>query len=318
MSITVLGAGAFGTALAISIGKERPVTLWARDAGYLAKYRESARLPGLKLPASVSVVAELDVALNADTVLFAMPMQSLSQFQKSISVSLAGKSLVACCKGLDLTSLQGPATLLAQRCPESTTAILTGPSFATDIAKGLPTALTLACSNEHSALLLQKTLSTTNLRLYRTTDIFGAELGGALKNVIAIAAGIVMGSGLGDSARAAVMTRGFAELSRFATIRGARADTLMGLSGFGDLVLTCTSDQSRNFRHGFALGQGQATDRSVTVEGVSTALAVLNHVRNTEIESLLPITTMVAGVTQGQVTVTDAIHTLMSRPLKEE
>ena len=190
--------------------------------------------------------------------------------------------------------------------------------FAADIAKGLPTALTLACSDEEAALKLQESLSTTNLRLYRTTDFVGAELGGALKNVIAIAAGIVMGAGLGDSARAAVMTRGFAELSRFATVRGARPDTLMGLSGFGDLVLTCTSDQSRNFRHGFALGKGQATDTNVTVEGVATALAVLNHVRNTEIESLLPITTMVAGVTQGQISVANAIHALMSRPLKEE
>ncbi|WP_435257018.1 NAD(P)H-dependent glycerol-3-phosphate dehydrogenase [Thioclava sp. FR2] len=318
MSITVLGAGAFGTALAVSIGKERSVTLWARDAGSLAENRESARLPGIELPENTRVVADLDTALNADTVLFAMPMQSLSQFLRSISVSLVDKSLVACCKGLDLTSLQGPATLLAERCPDSKAAILTGPSFATDIAKGLPTALTLACSNEEAALKLQKSLSTTNLRLYRTTDFVGAELGGALKNVIAIAAGIVMGAGLGDSARAAVMTRGFAELSRFATVRGARPDTLMGLSGFGDLVLTCTSDQSRNFRHGFALGKGQATDTNVTVEGVATALAVLNHVRNTEIESLLPITTMVAGVTQGQISVANAIHALMSRPLKEE
>lgn len=318
MSIAVLGAGAFGTALAISIGKERAVSLWARDISHLEKHRESPRLPGLKLPETVSVKADLAKALEADTVLLAIPMQSLSQFQMDIPVSLASKALVACCKGLDLKSLQGPATLLAKRCADSTVAILTGPSFALDIARGLPTALTLACPDEAAGLMLQTSLSTNNLRLYRTTDLIGAELGGALKNVIAIAAGIVMGAGLGDSARAAVMTRGFAELSRFATLHGARPDTLMGLSGFGDLVLTSTSDQSRNFRHGFTLGRGRAPDNSVTVEGVATALAVLNHVRNTEIEALLPITTMVAGVTQGRISVSNAILSLMSRPLKEE
>lgn len=318
MTIAILGAGAFGTALAISLARKEKVLLWARDASALVSSRQSPRLPGAHLPDTVEVVPELDLALAAQTLLFAVPMQGLASFAKGIAQDLSGKALVACCKGVDLASLQGPTAVLASRWPGADVAILTGPSFATDIAAGLPTALTLACENEARGQSLQHQLSTPDLRLYRTTDVIGAELGGALKNVIAIAAGFVIGAGLGDSARAALMTRGFAEMTRLAARLGARAETLMGLSGLGDLVLTCTSDQSRNFRHGCALGRGVAPNGSQTVEGVATAEAMLRRAKSLDFSDMLPVTQMVAMVTQGHVGRDEAISRLMTRPLKEE
>jgi glycerol-3-phosphate dehydrogenase (NAD(P)+) len=222
--------------------------------------------------------------------------------------------LVACCKGVDLSSLRGPVALIEDRRPGAAVAILTGPSFAADIARGLPTALTLATRGNGAAL--QAVLSTPTLRLYRTDDTLGAELGGALKNVIAIAAGVVIGAGLGDSARAALMTRGYAEMVRLALSLGARAETLAGLSGFGDLVLTCTSAQSRNFRYGCALGRGEGFDPKVTVEGVATACAVARLAGEKRIE--MPVTAMVDALASGHTSLNDAIGQLMSRPLKQE
>lgn len=318
MKISILGGGAFGTALAVAISRERPVSLWARDVTPLQERRESPRLPGIILPETVSVMAEISDALTSEILLFATPMQSLAQFAADLPQDLSGKALVACCKGVDLQSLRGPTAILADRWPQAETAILTGPSFAADIARGLPTALTLACRNEATGANLQALLSTPSLRLYRSADVIGAELGGALKNVIAIAAGIVIGAGLGDSARAALMTRGFAEMTRFAASMGARPETLMGLSGFGDLVLTCTSTQSRNYRHGLALGKGEATDPTVTVEGVATAQAVLRQATGLGMAEQLPLTTMVAQVTQGRIAIAQAVQSLMTRPLKEE
>ncbi|MDO9526329.1 MAG: NAD(P)H-dependent glycerol-3-phosphate dehydrogenase, partial [Gemmobacter sp.] len=220
--------------------------------------------------------------------------------------------------GIDLDTLRGPSSLIDAICPAATSAVLTGPSFAADIARGLPTALTLACADDVIGEVLQAALSTPVLRLYRTTDVTGAELGGALKNVIAIAAGIVMGAGLGESARAALMTRGYAEMVRFAQQLGARGETLAGLSGFGDLVLTCTSDQSRNFRHGLALGRGAAPDAGATVEGLATAQAIVRQAIRLAGLSQIPITSMVAAVTTGRHTIPEAVQALMSRPLKQE
>ncbi|GAA6188371.1 NAD(P)H-dependent glycerol-3-phosphate dehydrogenase [Litorivita sp. NS0012-18] len=316
MSIAILGGGAFGTALAVAIGKTRPITLWARDAAPLLETRESPRLRGVRLPDSVTVTADLDAALGADVLLFAMPMQSLDGFADRIKAPLAGKALVACCKGIDLHHLHGPAAILAQHWPSATPAILTGPSFAADIARGLPTALTLACADAATAQALQDQLSTPSLRLYRTADVTGAELGGALKNVIAIACGAAIGEGMGDSARAAVITRGFAEMTRLAVHLGARAETLTGLSGFGDLVLTCTSEQSRNYRFGLSLGRGDAFDPALTVEGVKTAEAVTKLARQTGIE--MPICQMVHEISGGGISVAEAIQYLLNRPLKEE
>ncbi|MCE5974206.1 NAD(P)-dependent glycerol-3-phosphate dehydrogenase [Sinirhodobacter sp. WL0062] len=318
MTVSVLGAGAFGTALAVTLAQNGPVTLWARDADQAALMQETRRnerrLPGANLPRNVTATADLNLATGAETILLAMPMQQMRGFLTAHADLLQGKTLVACSKGIDLESGQGPTALIAAACPSARAAILTGPSFAADIARGLPTALTLACAEEAEAL--QRELSTPTLRLYRTTDTTGAELGGALKNVIAIAAGVVIGAGLGDSARAALMTRGFAEMSRIATAMGARAETLSGLSGFGDLVLTCTSVQSRNFRFGRALGAGEEFDSSITVEGVATAQAVSTLAQKHIID--MPIATMITALADRQITVSQAVQALLSRPLKEE
>jgi glycerol-3-phosphate dehydrogenase (NAD(P)+) len=209
-----------------------------------------------------------------------------------------------------------PTGIIADCLPGATTAILTGPSFATDIAHGLPTALTLACAESPPGEALQQALTTPNIRIYRTSDVTGAELGGALKNVVAIAAGVAIGAGLGDSARAALMTRGFAEMTRMAVRLGARAETLSGLSGFGDLVLTCTSDQSRNYRFGLSLGRGEVFDPEVTVEGVATARAIRQQAESLGFD--MPITAAVTTLVAGELKVSEAMDMLLSRPLKEE
>jgi glycerol-3-phosphate dehydrogenase (NAD(P)+) len=252
------------------------------------------------------------VFARAEVVLLAVPMQALDGFVGAHAGQFGGKWLVACCKGVDMATLQGPSAVIRARCADAGIAVLTGPSFAADIARGLPTALTLAGADE----ALQARLSTPSLRLYRSADVVGAELGGALKNVMAIAAGVVMGAGLGDSARAALMTRGFAEMQRFALAKGARAETLAGLSGLGDLILTCTSAQSRNFRFGQAMGQGAEFDPTITVEGAATAVAVAKIAQRDGIE--MPITQMIAALMAQEITLRQAIQALMSRPLKEE
>ncbi len=317
MSVSVLGAGAFGTALAISLTQNGPVTLWARNIGDMARTRENtARLPGCPLPDAIRVTDDLGIACQAETLLMAVPMQKLREVLTTYATQLAGKRLVACCKGIELTTGVGPVTVIQQIIPSAAAAILTGPSFAADIARGLPTALTLACGDDDVGALLQRALTTPNLRLYRTTDTVGAELGGALKNVIAIASGAAIGAGLGESARAAVMTRGFAEMQRLATHLHADPNTLAGLSGFGDLTLTCTSTQSRNYRLGLSLGQSQAFDPNTTVEGAATAQAV--HALALKEGLDLPITTAVAGLLDGRLDVATAMRGLLSRPLKEE
>ena len=319
MKIAIAGAGAFGTALAIALAEKRPVALWARDALAIAEMeitRLSPRLPQVKLPAKIQITANIDTVYGADIVLLSVPAQALTGFLADHAVGLSGKMLVACGKGIDLTTLAGPTTTINQMVPTANAAILTGPSFAADIARGLPTALTLACQSEEVGKVLQSALSTQVLRLYRTTDTVGAELGGALKNVIAIACGAVIGAGLGDSARAALMTRGFAEMQRLATALGAEPDTLAGLSGLGDLVLTCSSAGSRNYRYGLSLGQAIPFDPTLTVEGVATAKAVSNLAKRLHID--MPISMIVAALVSSKMTVPQAMTTLLNRPLKEE
>jgi len=321
MSIAVLGAGAFGTALAISLAREgTDVTLWARDetlAKQMQKDRtNTARLADAQFPKSLTVTLEIETINDIQTVLIAVPMQNLSQFVQDHRSHLNGKTLVACCKGIDLGSGLGPNGVLQNHLPNSKTAVLTGPSFAHDIAKGLPTALTLACADPALGTDLQKQLSTSNLRLYRSTDVAGAELGGALKNIIAIACGAAIGAGLGESARAALITRGFAEMQRMAKALGAEPETLSGLSGFGDLALTCASTGSRNFRFGHALGTGEAFDPTTTVEGAATAQACLIRARDLAIE--MPITAAVVAMIDRTITLNEAMDSLLARPLKEE
>ena len=320
MTIGIIGGGAFGTALAVALALDgRQVQLWARDQAAVKQMQEqrtNPRLPGVALPKKIAVSSEINSALRCDTLLLTIPAQALAPFLADHNARLGGKALVACCKGIDLHQMTGPASMISRTVPNAQAAILTGPSFAADIARGLPTALTLGCADDLCGATLQQVLSTPTLRLYRTTDIVGAELGGALKNVMAIAAGVTIGAGLGDSARAALITRGFTEMQRLVTHLGGRADTLAGLSGLGDLVLTCTSDLSRNYRYGFALGADQPFDTTTTVEGAATARALRKLGQDLDID--LPICTVVADLTTGQSDVKTALHALLSRPLKEE
>ena len=317
--VSVFGAGAFGTALAISLAREgREVSLVARDQiqerAMIGSGENAARLPGFAFPKSLIATSDADSA--AEICLIAVPTQNLSGFLRARAGSLKNRTLVACCKGVDLTTGKGPTDLIADYCPSATPAILSGPSFAIDIAAGLPTALTLATADDAIGAALQSALSTANLRFYRSTDVIGVELGGALKNVIAIAAGVTIGAGLGESARAALMTRGYAEIQRFAVAAGARPDTLSGLSGFGDLTLTCTSDKSRNFGFGLSIGCGRTPVPGSTVEGIATAKAVANLAVIRKID--MPITAAVAALLEQKITVGQAIELLLSRPLKEE
>ncbi|MGJ8627162.1 MAG: NAD(P)H-dependent glycerol-3-phosphate dehydrogenase [Sulfitobacter sp.] len=317
MSVAVLGAGAFGTALAISLAHNGPVVLWARDVSDMeAKRENAARLPGYRFPDALRVTDDFEAACQADILLAAIPMQRLRGFLTDRHTALTDKTLVACCKGIEVSTGLGPVSVIKDTVPSATAAILTGPSFAADIARGLPTALTLACANETVAEQLQTNLTTANIRVYRTTDVVGAELGGALKNVIAIACGAAIGAGLGESARAALMTRGFAEMQRLAEYLRADHSTLSGLSGFGDLTLTCTSEQSRNYQLGLSLGRNIAFDPSTTVEGAATAQAVHALAKKAGLE--MPITAAVAALLDNRLNVQDAMKSLLTRPLKEE
>lgn len=320
--ISVIGAGAFGTALAITLAKDSgpSVSLWTRDAAHAAEMetaRENTRrLPGIPLPPELKITAETASAFSAPILLLATPMQALAPLLEAQSSHIGEAALVASCKGLDLERRTGPTGIIEDICRKAIPAILTGPSFAADIARGLPTALTLACTDRQTGEMLQSALSTATLRLYLSRDPIGAEMGGALKNVIAIACGACIGAGLGESARAALMTRGFAEMARLAAALGGKRETLSGLSGFGDLALTCTSEKSRNFRHGLALGRGETPPQQVTTEGIATAAATLGLARKRGLE--MPITEAVAALTTGQVTAHEAMARLLARPLKQE
>lgn len=316
MSIAVVGAGAFGTALAVAQARAgRPVQLVARDdaaAAALSHSRSSPRFPDVILPDNVSVSAEY-VPEPDDVVLLAVPTQSLASVLEARPGLGGARALVACCKGIERGTLRTPLEILAVAGPEP--AVLSGPGFASDIAAGRPTALVLGCADDNKGRWLQSGLSTATMRLYRTTDALGVALGGALKNVIALAAGITMGAGLGESARAAVISRGFAEMNRFAMARGARAETLAGLSGLGDLILTATSPQSRNYTHGLAVGAGREAPGG-TVEGIATAEAVLGAAARDSVD--MPLTSTVVAVLNGTMGLDAAREALLARPLRQE
>ena len=313
--ISVLGAGAFGTALAISLARDgRPVILWARDPDDMNQQRENTRrLPGFRFPDTLSVTGDLELAARAAIILLALPLQQLASFLTEYAGLFSDQALVSCSKGIDLVSGRGSAEIIAAACPGATPAVLSGPSFAVDIAAGLPTALTIAAKEPEP---LQVALSTSNIRLYRSTDMTGVELGGALKNVVAIASGITIGAGLGESARAALITRGYAEMNRYAQAHGAHPDTMAGLSGFGDLALTCTSEKSRNFAFGLALGRGEAGAQNLTIEGKATAKAVSIQAQQAGID--MPIANMVVALLTGSLTIPQVVELLLTRPLKEE
>ena len=320
MSVSVIGSGAFGTALAISLARLQPVILWARGEDHAADMqmtRQNAlRLPGAVFPDLLTATASFDSVSEKGVLLLAVPLQQLRGVLREHGPALANKILVACCKGMELNTGNGPVQIIQEEIPTARAAILTGPSFARDIATGLPTALTLACTDPKTGEDLQKTLTTPNIRLYRTSDTIGAELGGALKNVVAIACGATIGAGLGDSARASLMTRGYAEMQRMAHALGADPKTLSGLSGFGDLALTCTSEQSRNYQLGLSLGRQTTFNPAITVEGAATARAVRGTAIALKIE--MPITEVVVQLLDQKILIQDAMAHLLARPLKEE
>jgi glycerol-3-phosphate dehydrogenase (NAD(P)+) len=323
-SIAVLGGGAWGTALAqTAVRAGRRVTLWEFDAGnaeHLAGKRESRFLPGVKLEDSIKVTRALAEAARADAVLLVVPAQAMRSVVKSLAQTVPhGTPLIACAKGIEHGTHKFMTEIIAECAPNAVPAILSGPSFAADVARGLPTAVTIAAEDAGVAEALAHAMNSGTFRPYHSSDVRGVELGGAIKNVLAIASGIVTGRGLGASASAALITRGFAELARFGKAYGARTETMMGLSGLGDLVLTCSTPQSRNFSFGVALAKGDRPDSAAhgkLAEGAFTAPVLLEMAREKNVE--MPISTAVAAVLAGKMSVDEAIESLLARPLRQE
>lgn len=326
-SCGVIGAGAWGTALAqVCARAGLSVTLWAREpevAQDIADTRQNSRfLPGVTLDDAIDITTDLADLSPWDIVLAAPPAQhmraTLRQFNE---VARDGLPVILCSKGVEQGTLALMTQVLSETVPHSMPAVLSGPSFAGEVAMGLPTAVTLACDDEDLGATLVQTLATPTFRPYLSRDMIGAEAGGAIKNVLAIACGIVEGKGLGRSAHAALVTRGFAEMTRLAVASGAEAETMAGLCGLGDLVLTCSSAQSRNMSLGLALGRGQSLDEALAgklsvAEGVASAPAVRALARRLDVE--VPISEAVAAILAGEVGVDEAIGGLLSRPLKTE
>jgi glycerol-3-phosphate dehydrogenase (NAD(P)+) len=326
-SVSIVGGGAWGTALAqtLALGGQK-VTLWAREPDVVediaTRRVNRAFLPGIELDANIIATASLAEAAAADAVLIVAPAQHVRATSTDMARSFRpGTPVVMCAKGIEQATGKLMGDVIAEALPTAQFAVLSGPSFAADVARGLPAALTLACRNETTGRGLAQALSSRQMRLYWSSDVTGAELGGAVKNVLAIAAGIVEGRGLGASAHAAIVTRGFAELRRFGEAMGARPETLLGLSGLGDLILTCGSPQSRNMSLGRGLGEGKSLAsimgaRTAVTEGVYTAAAVVKLARDKHVD--MPIANAVHAIIEGRVSVEDAITALMLRPLKAE
>jgi glycerol-3-phosphate dehydrogenase (NAD(P)+) len=320
-SVAVIGAGAWGTALAaVAARAGRDVILYARDAAgaaAIAATRRNARLPGVQLEPGVGVTNDIALAATADIILIATPAQSLRNAVTALAPHLAAaKPVIATAKGIERGSHKFMTEVIAESAPQAQAAILSGPSFAADVARGLPTAVTLAAGDEALARALVQALGSSTFRPYHTTDVRGVEIGGAAKNVLAIAAGIVVGKNFGASAQAALTTRGFAELLRLGRGCGARTETLSGLSGLGDLILSCASPQSRNFALGLALGRGEQPPRNRLAEGEFTApvlneLAAARHIE-------MPVSNAVAAILSGATTIDAAIESLLTRPFKAE
>ncbi|WP_105385631.1 NAD(P)H-dependent glycerol-3-phosphate dehydrogenase [Neorhizobium alkalisoli] len=324
--IVVIGAGAFGTALAavVALDGRYAVTLVGRDPSLMSDLREErvhdAALPGVPLPDVLEFSAEPDAIGEASIVLFAMPSQAQADAARHYGPYLSKNAVVVtCAKGIDRSSGSLLTEVLERELPRSRIAALSGPGFAADIARGLPTAMVIAAEGHDLADRLANVLSGRTFRLYASTDRIGVQLGGALKNVLAIACGIVEGAGLGESARAALISRGLAEMSRLVEAMGGRADTVSGLSGLGDLVLTGTSHQSRNLRFGIALGRGEPAATiggGPLVEGAFAASVAARLGKRFSVE--LPVTDAVAAIIDGKLDVMAAMEQLMTRPIKAE
>jgi len=318
--IAVVGAGAWGTALAnVAARAGRPVTLVARTAAAaaaLSATRENPRLPGIRIESEVMLAAGSEPVAAAEVILLAVPAQALRAVAAGLPKLPLDTPLIVCAKGIEQHTRRFMTEIIAEVAPTAQPAILSGPSFAAEVGRGLPAAVTLAAHHESLARALALALAAPAFRIYHSTDVRGVEIGGAAKNVLAIAAGIVAGRGLGASAAAALTTRGFAELVRFGTAWGAQPETLMGLSGLGDLILTSSSTQSRNFSLGIALGQGAAPADGTLAEGAFTAsaLVALAHEKGVD----MPISSAVAAVLDRRLTIDGAIEALLTRPFKAE
>jgi glycerol-3-phosphate dehydrogenase (NAD(P)+) len=320
-SVAVIGAGAWGTALAtVAARTGRNVTLWARNAEHAARIastRNNPRLPGVKLAPEIVVTSKLSVAARADMLLIATPAQHLRGAVNMLASHVTKPvPVIACAKGIEHGTHKFMTDVIAEAAPHAQPAILSGPSFADDVARGLPTAVTLAAKDEALASALVQALGSATFRPYHTTDVRGVEIGGAAKNVLAIAAGIVVGRNLGASALAALTTRGFSELARLGRACGARTETLSGLSGLGDLLLSCSTAQSRNFALGIALGRGEAAPAGKLAEGAFTAPVLVELAAAQKVD--MPVSQAVAAILDGRLTIDAAIEGLLTRPFKAE
>ena len=325
--ISVVGGGAWGTALAQVAAKAgRKVTLWAREVEVVeavnAAHENRTFLPGIPLDPSIRTTGDIGEAASGDALLMVTPAQHMRRMLEELApLATAGKPVVLCAKGIEQSTNCLLTEVLADAMPCALPAVLSGPSFAAEVARGLPTAVTLACEDKAVAEGLAHAIGLATFRPYYSSDIIGAEVGGAVKNVLAIACGIVEGKKFGDSARAALTTRGFAELTRLGLALGAKQETLAGLSGLGDLILTCNSPKSRNMSLGLALGEGKTLEdimgsRNSVSEGVHSAAAVAALARKYDIE--MPIAEAIANIVGGHASVDETITALLARPFRSE
>jgi len=326
-NISIIGAGAWGTALAqIQAVSGRAVTLWAREPevkdGINTARENVLFLKGVPLDANITATNDLPDCLASDVILLVTPAQHLRATLRTLDpLKLAGRTLVLCAKGIEIETGRLLSDIVHEIAPQAVCAVLSGPCFAGEIARGLPSAATLAAPSLDVARGLSAAIGTKNFRTYASDDVIGAEIGGAVKNVIAIACGIVHGKALGDSARAALLTRGMAEMTRLAVAMGGKRETLSGMCGVGDLMLTASSLQSRNYSLGYALGEGKTLDevlgtRIAVTEGVHTAKAVVRVAQEYRVE--MPIVRAVYDMLYEGMTVDAAMNALLSRPLGDE
>ena len=323
MRIGVIGGGAWGTALAaVAARGERPVTLWVREPEVVEainrQHRNPLFLPGIDLPAGIAATGDLADLAGSDALLVVAPAQHVGAVLSQLPSG--DRTLVLCAKGIEAGSRRLIGEVAAAVQPGARLAVLSGPTFAHEVAAGLPTAITLACADPELGARLAERIGSPTFRPYLSNDVVGAEIGGAVKNVLAIACGVVDGAGLGQNARAALIARGFAEMTRFGLARGARAETLAGLSGLGDLVLTCSSTSSRNFSLGVGLGQGRAAaellaDRRTVAEGAFTAPVLREAAADAGVE--MPITDAVCRLLEGAA-LDRVIGDLLARPRTRE
>ncbi|MAB14165.1 MULTISPECIES: NAD(P)H-dependent glycerol-3-phosphate dehydrogenase [Parvibaculum] len=325
--IGVIGAGAWGTALAqVAADAGRDVTIWAREPDVVesinATHENATFLSGVDLDRGIDATGDLTAAARADALLIVTPAQFVRATLKEMAPHLApGTPVILCAKGIEQRTGSLLTQVLTETVPQAAAAVLSGPSFAREVAMGLPTAVTLACADETLGHALAKAVGSRTFRPYYSTDLTGAEIGGAVKNVLAIACGVVEGRRLGASARAALTTRGFAEMTRLGLALGAKRETLTGLSGLGDLILTCNSPQSRNMSLGIALGEGKPLDeimgaRNSVSEGVHTATALADLANARQVD--MPIAQAVAAIVTGRMEVDEAMVALLSRPFRAE